>query len=220
MIVGGGKIGYYLASSLSGKRYRVKLIEADRAIAEELAENLPHVTVIHGNGTSHSLLLEEGIEEMDAFVALTENDEENMVVSMFANKMEVGKTITQIRSDDLYDMLVELDIKNNVSPKNIVASSILSYVRALANKRGSNVLTLYRLVNNQVEAVEFNVKKKESVYGKPLRDLTLKDNSLIACITRGEEIIIPDGNTTIELGDNVVVVTTHKNFDDLIDVFE
>ncbi|MBQ9736468.1 MAG: Trk system potassium transporter TrkA [Clostridia bacterium] len=221
MIVGGGKIGYYLASELSKKKkYRIKLIEENHEVAEELAELLPRVTVIEGNGCSHSLLLEEGIEEMDAFVALTDTDEENMVVSMFANKMNVRKTITQIRSDDLYDMLVELDIQNNVSPKNIVSGSILSYIRALANKRGSNVLTLYRLVNNQVEAMEFLVKKKESVYGKPLKDLKIKDNSLIACITRGEQIIIPDGNTCIEMGDNVVVVTTHKNFDDLMDVFE
>ena len=143
-----------------------------------------------------------------------------MIVSMFANKMKVRKTITQIHGDNLYAMLDELGIKNKVSPSKIVADRILSYVRALDNTRGSNVLTLYRLVNDQVEALEFAVKNQSKLYGKPLKELTLKKNCLIACIIRGEQVIIPNGSSTIEIGDNVVVVTTHKNFDDLAEVFE
>ena len=220
MIVGGDKVGFYLADMLSSKRYKIKLIENDKKRAEELATILPKITVIEGNGTQHELLIEEGIEAMDAFVALTNIDEENMIVSMFANKMRVKKTITQIKNDSLYAMLDELAIKNNVSPTNIVANRILSYIRALDNSRGSNVLTLYRLVNNQVEALEFAVKKQSKLLCKPLKDLTLKSECLIACIIRGEQVIIPNGSSTIELGDNVVVVTTHKNFDDLSDIFE
>jgi len=220
MIVGGGRIGFYLADSLSKKKYKVKLIEHRPAHAEELAESLPRVTVICGNGTQHDLLIEEGIEAMDAFVALTDIDEENMIVSMFANKKKVKKTITQIKSDDLYGMLDELGITNNVSPKQIVASRIISYIRALANTVGSNVLTLYRLVNDRVEALEFSAKKQERFYNKPLKALKIKKNCLIACIIRQNEVIIPGGDSEIMLGDNVVVVTTHKNFDDLNDVFE
>ena len=220
MIVGGGRIGYYLADSLAKKKYAVKLIEDDMHHAEELAELLPKVTVVCGNGTQHDLLIEEGIEAMDAFVALTDTDEENIIVSMFANKKQVKKTITQIGSDDLYGMLDELGIENNVSPKQIVASRIISYIRALANTVGSNVLTLYRLVNNQVEALEFSAKKQERIYNKPLKELKIKKNCLIACIIRQNEVIIPNGDSEIRLGDNVVVVTTHKNFDDLTDVFE
>ena len=220
MIVGGGRISYYLADSLSKKKYAVKLIENDMRHAEELAESLPRVTVVCGNGTKHGLLIEEGIEAMDAFVALTDIDEENMIVSMFANKKSVKKTITQIKSDDLYGMLDELGINNNVSPKQIVASRIISYIRALANTVGSNVLTLYRLVNNQVEALEFAAKKQGRIYNKPLKELKIKKNCLIACIIRQNEVIIPRGDDQIQLGDNVVVVTTHKNFDDLTDVFE
>ncbi|MBQ7794201.1 MAG: Trk system potassium transporter TrkA [Clostridia bacterium] len=220
MIVGGSKIGYYLADELSKKKYKIKLLESKKETAEELAENLPRVTVIHGNGTQHDLLIEEGIEAMDAFVALTDIDEENMVVSMFANKMNVRKTITQIKSDDLYGMLDELGINNNVSPKDIVANRIISYIRAIANTRGSNVLTLYRLVNNQVEALEFFAKTQEDIYEKPLKELKIKENCLIACIIRKNEVIIPGGNDCIKLGDNVIVVTTHKNFDDLTDIFE
>lgn len=220
MIVGGGRIGFYLADSLAHKKYAVKLIENSLPQAELLADLLPGVTVIHGNGTQHDLLMEEGIEAMDAFVALTDIDEENMIVSMFANKKNVRKTITQIKNDDLYGMLDDLGINNNVSPKRIVANRIISYIRALENTVGSNVLTLYRLVNNQVEALEFSARKQESFYNKPLKELTLKKNCLIACIIRQNEVIIPNGDSEIRLGDNVIVVTTHTNFDDLNDVFE
>ena len=117
-------------------------------------------------------------------------------------------------------MLDELGINNNVSPKHIVAGRIISYIRALANTVGSNVLTMYQLVNNKVEALEFAAKRSEKFYDTPLRELKIKDNCLVACIIRKNKIIIPDGNSQIKLGDNVVVVTTHKNFDDLNDVFE
>lgn len=220
MIVGGGRTGFYLAEELSKKKYRVKLIESNKSVANELAELLPRVTVVCGNGTRHDILIEEGIEAMNAFVALTDIDEENMIVSMFANKLNVQKTVTMIKSEDLYDMLRELGIENTVSPKNIVADRIISYVRAIANKRGSNVLTLYRLVNDRVEALEFLAKKNERFYNKPLKELKIKDNCLIACIIRENEVIIPDGSSTIMLGDNVIVVTTHKNFDDLNDIIE
>lgn len=220
MIVGGGRIGYYLADALSRKKYAVKLIEENSARAEDLAEMLPRVTMICGNGTQHDLLLEEGIEAMDAFVALTNNDEENIIVSMFANKKGVKKTITQIHIDDFYGMLDELGIDNYVSAKDVVAGRIISYVRALANTRGSNVLTLYRLVNKQVEALEFAAKRREWFCDKPLKELTIKKNCLIACIIRDNEVMIPNGDSMIRVGDNVVVVTTHKNFDDLTDVFE
>ena len=221
MIVGGGKIGYYLSDELSKKKYKIKLIEGNIERAEELAESLPRVTIIHGNGTQHDLLIEEGIEAMDAFIALTSTDEENMVVSMFANKHNVRKTITLIKSDDLYGMLDELGINNIVSPKNIVADRVISYIRAITNKRGSNVLTLYRLVNDQVEAVEFLAKRKQDkIYDKPLKELKIKKDCLIACIIRPNEVVIPDGNSCIKIGDNVIVVTTHKNFDDLSDIFE
>ena len=220
MIVGGSRVGYYLADALSRKKYNVKLIEQNPAKAEELAELLPRATISCGNGTQHDLLLEEGIEAMDAFVALTDIDEENIIVSMFANKKKVKRTITHIKLDDFQGMLGELGINNNVSTKQIVASRIISYVRALANSIGSNVLTLYQLVNEQVEALEFSAKKQEQFYNTPLKDLKIKKDCLIACIIRRNEVIIPNGNSEIRLGDNVVVVTTHKNFDDLTDVFE
>ena len=220
MIAGGGRIAYYLAEELSRKRYEIKLIEGDEKKAEMLAEALPRVTVVQGNGSRHDILLEEGIEDMDAFVALTPLDEENLVLSMFSEKVKVKKTVTLIEEDDLLDMLGELGLSNTVSPKAIVANRIISYVRALANKRGSNVLTLYRLLGGQVEALEFAARKNERFYEKPLRELKMKENCLVAAIIRDGEVIIADGNTCIKKGDNVIVVTIHKSFDDLSDIFE
>lgn len=219
MIVGGSKIGLYLSEQLSKKKYKIKLIETNKEKAEELAEILPKVTVINGNGARHDILIEEGIESMDSFVSLTDIDEENMVISMFANKMKVKKTITLIKNDELNNMLSELGMHNNVSPKHVVADRIASYVRSISNKRGSNVLTLSRLVNDQVEALEFVAKSDGKFYDKPLRDLKIKQDCLIACIIRKNQVIIPDGNSVILQGDNVIVVTTHKNFDDLMDIF-
>lgn len=219
MIVGGGRVGYYLADELSKKKYKVKLIESDRELAEKLAEALPRVTVIHGNGVRHNVLLEEGIEAMDAFVALSETDEENLVVSMFANKMKVKKVFTKIKSSDLDDIIDEVGITSTVSPSEIVANNITSYIRALSNRRGSNVLTLHRLVDDRIEALEFSAKKQHRFYDKPLSTLKVKKNCLIACIIRDNEVIIPDGTSSIKLGDNVIVATTHKDFDDLSDVF-
>lgn len=220
MIIGGGRIGFYLADTLSQRKYTVKLIEENLARAQSLAEDLSSVTIACGNGTQHDLLMEEGIDAMDAFVALTNIDEENIIVSMFANKKKVKKTITLIQSRELFGMLDELGIDNNVSTQDIVANRIISYVRALENTTGSNVLTLYRLVNNQVEALEFAAKRSEQIYDRPLKDLSIKKNCLIACIIRNNDVIIPNGSSIIKPGDHVVVVTTHKNFDDLTDVFE
>lgn len=222
MIVGAGKIAYYLAKSLtsSKNKYKVKMIENDKARAEEMAELLPKATIIHGDGTNHEILLEEGIEEVDAFVALTSVDEENIIVSMYANSLGVRKTIAKVKREGLLGIVSDLGITNNVSPKNIVANKIISYIRAIANKRGSNIITLYKLVNNQIEALEFLAKKKERFYDKPLKDLKIKDGCLIACIIREDEVIIPKGSDCIKLNDSVLVITTHKNFDDLKDVIE
>ena len=220
MIIGGGKISYYLAKELSNKKYHIKLIEMNKNRAEEMAEALPKVDVICGDGTDHDLLIEEGIEATDACIALTNVDEENIIVSMYATRLKIKKVIAKIKRNSFLTMVNDLGIASIVSPKDIVASKIISYIRALSNKRGSNVLTLYKLVNNQVEALEFDAKKKEKFYNKPLKDLNIKENCLIACIIRDGNVLIPSGNDCIQLNDRVLVVTTHQQFDDLMDAFE
>ncbi len=220
MIVGGSQIAYYLANQLSQKKYKVKLVEENFDIADDLAEKLPKVTIVHGSGLRHDVLIEEGIEDMDVFAALTGDDEDNLIISMFANSKGVKKTITQVQNDDLWDMVNALGIENNVSSKDVVTDNIASYIRALENSKGSNVQALYRLVHGKVEALEFIAKKHEKFYGKPLKELTIKKDCLVAAIIKNNRVVIPNGNTAIELGDSVVVVTTHTDFDDLSDIFE
>ena len=135
---------------------------------------------------------------------------------MYAQKLKVKKVIAKVKRSSFMGMVSDLGIANTVSPKDIVANRIISYIRALANKKGSNVLTLYKLVNNQVEALEFHAKKKEKIFDKPLKDLNIRH----ACIIREGKVIIPNGNDCITLNDSVLVVTTHQNFDDLMDAFE
>lgn len=220
LIVGGGNIAYYLTKELCLRRYDVKVIERDKERAEELAELLPKATIINGDGTDHDILLEEGIESADALVSLTGVDEENIIVSMYAKKLNVRKVIAKVKRAGLVGIVGNLGVINHVSPKNVVASKIISYIRAISNRRGSNVITLYRLVDYQVEALEFLAKKEEDIYDKPLKELKIKDNCLIGCIIRDNKVIIPDGNDCIKLNDSVIIVTTHKNFDDLTDAFE
>ena len=147
MIIGGGKISYYLAKELSNKKYHIKLIEMNKNRAEEMAEALPKVDVICGDGTDHDLLIEEGIEASDACIALTNVDEENIIVSMYATRLKIKKVIAKIKRNSFLTMVNDLGIASIVSPKDIVASKIISYIRALSNKRGSNVLTLYKPVS-------------------------------------------------------------------------
>lgn len=220
MIIGGGTVGYYLAKALSEKKYKVKLIEHKKSRANELAELLPKCTVVHGDGTNHDLLIEEGIEKMDAFIALTNVDEENIIVSLFADKLGIKKVFAHVKREGLMTIIGNLSNINTFSPKDIAANKIISYIRAIVNKKGSNVLTLYRLVNNQIEALEFLAKRKEKIFDQPLKDLTIKNNCLIACIIRENEVIIPKGDDTIRQNDSVLVVTKHKKFDDLMDIFE
>lgn len=161
LIIGGGKIAYYLAKTLISKKYKVKLIENNEERAVELAESLPKATIICGDGTDHDLLVEEGIETTDSCIALTNIDEENIIISMYAKKLKLPKVIAKIKRSSFLGMLNDLGIVNAVSPQDIVASKIVSYIRAISNKKGSNVLTLYKLVNNQVEALEFHARKKK-----------------------------------------------------------
>ena len=220
MIIGGGTVGYYLAKSLSEKKYKVKVIENKKSRAHELAELLPQCTIVYGDGTNHDLLIEEGIEKMDAFIALTHVDEENIIVSLFADKLGVKKIFAHVKREGLISIIGDLSSISTFSPKDIAANRMISYIRAIVNNKGSNILTLYRLVNNEIEALEFLAKKKEKIYDRPLKDLVIKKNCLIACIIRDNEVIIPNGNDTIRQNDSVLVVTKHKKFDDLMDIFD
>lgn len=219
MIVGGGTIGYYLASILSDMKIRVSLIENNRQRCEELSELLPSVTVINGDGTDKKLLLEEGLKEAESFVTLTNLDEENILLSLFAKKISRAKLVTKVNRIAFDDIVDGLDLGSVVYPKYITADYILRYVRAMGNSLSSNVETLYHILDGQAEALEFAVREESAVTGVPLSDLKLKDNLLIACINRNGAVQIPRGHDEIRLGDTVIVVTTIKGLNDLSDIY-
>lgn len=219
MICGGGRVAYYLASQLCNLGMNVKIIERNRERCEELCELLPQATIINGDATEHDLLIEEGIEKTDAFIALTGMDEENIIMSLFASKQSVSKVIVKINEDRRAMMIDELGLDSIVSAKTATADAILGYVRERRNSQCSaNVETMYQLLDGRVEALEFIIKSENAYTGVPLKDLNLKVNNIIACIARGRKIIIPNGDDSIQVGDSVVIITMTKQIRDLDDI--
>ncbi len=223
IIAGGGRISYYLAYILLKSKINVKIIENNRERCEELSELLPEAIIICGNVTNESLLDEEGIGSTDAFVSVTDMDEENIMLSLYVSKISDAKVITKIKKVTFEEVVQDLNLGSIVDPKNIIAENIIRYVRALQNSYGSNVETLYRLVENKVEALEFNVNNTHGInklVGKQLMNLDLKDNILVCSIKRGDKTFIPDGRDTIELGDRVIIVTTNLGLNDIMDILK
>ena len=217
-IAGGGMISYYLAQKLHSAHVQVKIIEQNFKKCEELSELLPHTMIINGDAADRQLLLEEGIEDTDAFISLTNMDEENLVLSLFANKVSNAKMVTKVDKVSFSEVIDELPIGTIACPKNITAKSIIQYVRALQNSFGSNVETLYRMIGDRVEALEFSIKQDSAVTNTPLMDLSIKKNILICAIIRGKSIITPSGKDEILNGDTVIVVTTNKGLTDIKDI--
>lgn len=219
-IIGGSHIAYYLGRMLSGIGIQVKIIEHDHDRCLELSELLPKAMIIHGDGTDQDLLLEEGLDKTDAVITLTGMDEQNILVSMYATSLNVKKVLTKVNRAALASLVMDKGLDIVVSPQEIIANRILTYVRGMQNSLGSNVETLHRMVSGKVEALEFRVRSTFSQTGKMLRNLTLKENTLIACITRGNKIIIPFGDDTLQAGDLVIVVTSNQHYDDLNDILK
>lgn len=221
MIIGGGKISYYLASTLSRSNVNVKVIEMNKEKCLALNELLPNISTINGDGTDYNLLIEEGLREADGFVALTGMDEINVITSMYAQSLNVPKTVTKVNRISYADILPRTGLETVVSPKEITAHTIVQYVRAMQNSFGSsNVETMHKLVNGKIEALEFRITKPAKYLDIAFKDLQFKKNVLVASIVRKGKHIFPDGNETIRLNDRIIVVTTIKNVDDLADLFE
>lgn len=218
MFVGGGKITYYLAKMLEETNIKIKIIEQDFHRCNELSELLPKAMIIHGDGSNQQLLLEEGIQQTEAFASLTGFDEENIMLSLYAASVSRTKLITKINRIAFEDVINQMNLGSIIYPKLITADSIVRYVRAMQNSMGSNVETLYKIVANKVEALEFRVGKEAPMVGIPLEKLSLKNNLLIACINRNGKIITPRGKDSLQPRDTVIVVTTHSGLNDLKDI--
>lgn len=218
LIIGGGTISYYLAKALSDARISVKIIEQKTERCEFLSDLLPDATIINGDGTDRALLLEEGLETAESFVTLTNFDEENIFLSLFAKNISNAKLVAKVNRLPYMDVIDQLDLGSVIYPKYITSDSILRYVRAMQNTIGSNVETLYHILDNQAEALEFAIHDTSPVVGVPLADLNLKKNLLVCCLIRDGQIRIPRGQDCIQIGDNVIIATTHKGLNDICDI--
>lgn len=220
MIIGGGRAAYYLAKQLSTMGISVKIIEKERERCEELSVLLPKAIIINGDGTDPELLKEEGIEYMESFVALTGSDEENILLSLHVEQVSNAKVITKINHFTFKDVINRLDLGSVVYPRYITSEAIIAYVRAKKNSMNSNIETLYHMFDHRVEAIEFKVNESSKVTNIPLMKMSLKKNLLVSFINRNGSILIPSGQDSIQVGDTVMIVTTHTGFKDILDILE
>ena len=220
ILLGGGKISFYLAKNLLDSGANVKIIEKNPNRCWELTNILPEAVVIQGDCMDQDLLLSEGIEHADGVAALMDYDEENILISLYIQSVSKAKIITKVNNTSFDSILHNLKIKTIIHPKNLTGEYIASYIRAMQNSLGSNVETLYKLNNDAVEALEFRVRNTSRVTGIPLQELNLKDNLQVISINRHGKIILPQGSDKIMCDDTVVVITKHKGLSDLDDILK
>ncbi len=220
MIIGGGKAAYYLAKQLLHMGISVKIIENNHERCEELSILLPKAIIINGDGTDEELLKEEGIGTVQSFIPLTGIDEENIMLTLHARQVSKAKVITKINRIQFKDVISRLDLGSVIYPRYITSEAIIAYVRAKKDSMNSNIETLYHMFDHRVEAIEFRVEKESEVTGIPLMELSLKKNLLISFINRDGTIIIPGGHDCIQVGDTVMIVTTHTGFHGIRDILK
>lgn len=218
MLLGGGKISFYLAQKLLKSGANVKIIERNPERCEELADMLHDAVIIHGDCMDQELLMSEGVEHADAVVALMDYDEENILISMYIMGVSKAKVITKVNNGSFDTIIEQMNLEHVINPKSIAGEYIARYIRAMQNSMGSNVETLYRLNEDRVEALEFRAGRNTKVAEIPLSKLRLKDELQIICIARRGKIILPTGDDYILPDDRVVVITKHKGLSDLDDI--
>ncbi len=216
ILLGGSKIAYYLAKMLTASGINTKIVEKDLEHCQQLSDLLPKTVIIHGDGSHQDLLLEEGLRSVDACVSLTGIDEENIIISIFASSHNVPKVITKINSDELCKMSDRLGLDCVVSPKSATSDVIVRYARALQNSQGSNVETMYKIMDSKAEVLEFKVGADARLTDIPLKNLKIKSGILVVGIIRaGKVVIIPTGDDVIKQGDKVIVLAANHRLDDL-----
>lgn len=221
-ICGGGRICSYLTELLLREKINVKIIERDRARCEELADEHPEAHVVWGD-VSHSDVMErENAFDCDALITMTGIDEMDILLSVYATKREVPMVITKLGRADNLSFVSQLPIGAIVSPKELCCNTITRYVRAMANGMNvSSAVTIHSIAGGQAEAIEFVVDSRTRHIGEPLKNINLKQNVLVASISRGRTIVIPNGNSRYQFGDRLVVVTaSDKTLQQLNDIFE
>ena len=218
IVAGGAGTTHYLADGLNRSGRTVRVVEKDLELCNELSTRFKSIAVIHGDPTDESLLREEGIARADAFVAMTESDEENILLSLFAKNAGAGKLITRINRTDYDEIISKLELDTIIYPKNITSDIIVRYVRSAASARGSGIERLYNIGKGDIEAAEFKVDGDFPLMGIPISSMRLKENVLIAAILRGRSMIVPRGQDMMLTGDTVVIVSKDQSLGSLTDM--
>ena len=219
LLVGGGTISHYLIGKLLENKIKVKVIENNKERAEKLSESYPKAIVIRGDEADQEFLMQEGINNYDSTVILTDSDEENTVITMFVNSITNSKLITKMNRTLMLSILEKNTRTSTVVPKKVISDMIISVVRSKTNMRGSTMSFLYRL-ESQVEFITFEINKNSRAIDISLKDLKIKKGTLIASILRDGKMIFPGGNDVIKINDSVMVVTTASSIEDFDDILE
>lgn len=217
VIVGGSEVTHYLCEQLKRSSIKIKVIEDDKAICDELASSFPKLTVINRDISDQESLDEEGVRDYGAFLALTDGDEENIILSLYARSRTSCKVVTKIKRLDYDDIIEKLDLDTVIYPKNLVAHNITRYVRSMKNTLGSNMESYYSIIRGEIDAYEFVVRESSAIVDKPISELKLRRDLVIAAIVRGKDLIFPRGSDQIHVGDSVIVVTKISDMRDITD---
>ena len=201
MVLGGGKITYYLLRLLTSMGMRVKVIEMDANKCQEMAEIFPKALIIHGDGTDQEILRSENIESMEGFVAVTGMDEENILASMLAKEHGVEKVIAKVTRPGYSKLAMSIGVENVITPQKLIASQIKKCIK------GSSIEALHGIIEGQAEILEFKAKENSRLVGRPIRKLKLGEGTVIATIVRKNEVVIPHGDDVIKPGDRVIIIT-------------
>ena len=219
-VLGGSKIATYLTWAVEKVGMRVRIVEQNHAKCLALADKLPDSMILEGDGTDSTVIESEDLLDTDAFIALTNRDEENLLMAMTAQRHGVKKVIAKMSRPNYIEMMRESGVDSIISPKDITANQISAYVRAMARSQGSAVENLYKLLGGAIEAVEFTATATTKFLDTPLKDLRLKPGMLVAAIAREGKTVIPDGSTSIRAGDKVIVMAKSLFLQDLDEILQ
>ena len=220
MIMGGGRIAVYLTRMMKESGISVTVVERNEARCEQLCDLIPQASIVHGDATRSDVLAEEGIARADAFAALTGDDGDNIITSMYARRCRVPKIVTKVNREHYSELLESAGLESIVAPKELVAQQLTRYVRALDGSRGSEMETLHRLADGKAEALEFRVSENSKLVGIPFKDLKLKDHILVGAVIRKGRSLVPNGSTVLQPGDHAVIVTSAGRLTGLDQILE
>ena len=220
LIIGAGKLAHYLVGLLNENNTYVKVIEINEEKANNISVSYPNIDVILADGSDRDILIEEGIQTFDSCVSLTGVDEENIIISLYAKKLDIAKSIAKINRNSLTQIAEDIGLYSYITPKRIVGNIIAKHSKSMQCSTDPHIENIYKIANNQVELIEFKIENESNVTNKKLKNLKINKNILVAFISRDDQLIFPSGDDEIKVGDNIVIVNHNQNITQLDDILE